>query len=53
MGRYPGVEVKDLGHKCTIEDVCDFVVEYIEADILGFLADRHLVIAGMTSSSEP
>jgi hypothetical protein len=40
------VEVWDLGHKCTIDDVCDFVVKYIEADILGLLADRHLTIAG-------
>lgn len=41
--------VLDLGRKCTIEDVCDFVVEYIESDILGLLADRHLTIAGMSS----
>ena len=43
------MEVKDLGRKCTIDDVCDFVMEYIEADILGFLADRHLIIAGTES----
>ena len=36
----------DLHRPCTIDDVCDFVVQYIESDILGFLADRHLVIAG-------
>ena len=38
--------VLDLERKCTIEDVCDFVVQYIESDILGLLAVRHLVIAG-------
>lgn len=41
------MEVLDLGRKCTIEDVCDFVVEYIESDILGLLSTRHLTIAGM------
>ena len=48
MRRYPPVKILDLGRKCTIEDVCDFVVEYIESDILGLLADRHLTIAGMS-----
>ena len=38
--------VLDLKRTCTIEDVCDFVVQYIESDILGLLADRHLTIAG-------
>jgi RNA-dependent RNA polymerase len=45
------VAVLDLGRKCTIEDVCDFVVQYIESDILGLLADRHLTIAGKGSPS--
>ena len=42
--------VLDLHRPCTIEDVCDFVVQYIESDILGLLANRHLTIAGMESS---
>lgn len=40
------MDVWDLGYKCTIDDVCDFVVKYIKSDILGLLADRHLTIAG-------
>jgi len=44
--RYPDVNVLDLKRRCTIEDVCDFVVKYIDSDILGLLADRHLTIAG-------
>lgn len=44
------MEVWDLERTCTIEDVCDFVVRYIESDILGLLADRHLTIAGTTPS---
>ena len=47
MHRYPDVAVLDLGRTCTIDDVCDFVVKYIESDILGLLADRHLTIAGV------
>ncbi|KDR66410.1 hypothetical protein GALMADRAFT_216998 [Galerina marginata CBS 339.88] len=30
---------------CTIDDVCDFIVEYIQSDILGLLSTRLLVIA--------
>ena len=46
MHRYPDVAVLDLRRRCTIKDVCDFVVQYIKSDILGLLADRHLTIAG-------
>jgi RNA-dependent RNA polymerase len=49
MHSYPPVDVLDLGRKCTIDDVCDFVVQYIESDILGLLSDRHLTIAGAGS----
>ena len=48
--RYPDVDVYDLERRCTIEDVCDFVVKYIESDVLGLLADRHLTIAGKEPS---
>ncbi|TCD70921.1 hypothetical protein EIP91_000827 [Steccherinum ochraceum] len=29
----------------TIDDICDFVVEYINSDVLGLLSDNHLIIA--------
>ncbi|KAF5386830.1 hypothetical protein D9615_001534 [Tricholomella constricta] len=29
----------------TVEDICDFIVEYINSDVLGLLSDRLLVIA--------
>ncbi|KAG6862083.1 hypothetical protein C0995_007213 [Termitomyces sp. Mi166 len=29
----------------TVEDICDFIVEYIKSDVLGLLSDRLLVIA--------
>ncbi|KAG6814591.1 hypothetical protein H0H92_000120 [Tricholoma furcatifolium] len=31
----------------TVEDICDFIVEYIRSDVLGLLSDRLLVIAGI------
>ncbi|KXN89587.1 putative RNA-dependent RNA polymerase 1 [Leucoagaricus sp. SymC.cos] len=31
----------------TVDDICDFVVEYINSDVLGLLSDRLLVLAGM------
>lgn len=40
------MNVWEVDYKCTIYDVCDFVVEYIKSDILGLIADRHLTIAG-------
>ena len=39
--------VLDLKRTCTIDDVCDFVVQYIESDNLGLFSDCHLTIAGM------
>ncbi|KAF7980169.1 hypothetical protein HWV62_39639 [Athelia sp. TMB] len=29
----------------TVDDICDFIVEYINSDVLGLLSDRHLTIA--------
>ncbi|KAF9651464.1 RdRP-domain-containing protein, partial [Thelephora ganbajun] len=46
---YPDVAVLDLKRRCTVEDVCNFVVNYIDSDILGLLADRHLTIADQSA----
>ena len=59
---YASFGTKELDRECNIEDICDFVVEYIHSDVLvsirrpdaghylilfqGLLSDRHLVIAG-------
>ncbi|THG97697.1 hypothetical protein EW026_g4356 [Hermanssonia centrifuga] len=43
---YTPVGTRDLERESRIEDICDFVVEYINSDVLGLLSDRHLVIAG-------
>jgi RNA-dependent RNA polymerase len=45
-GEYPPAGVRSLDRECTVEDVCDFIVEYIQSDVLGLLSVRHLIIAG-------
>ncbi|KAL4268526.1 RNA-dependent RNA polymerase [Pleurotus pulmonarius] len=42
---YQAIEPKTLERDCSIDDVCDFVVEYINSDVLGLISDRHLIIA--------
>ncbi|KAI0094073.1 RdRP-domain-containing protein [Irpex rosettiformis] len=42
---YEGMGTRTLDREATIDDICDFVVEYINSDVLGLLADRHLIIA--------
>ncbi|KAL0581131.1 hypothetical protein V5O48_000920 [Marasmius crinis-equi] len=43
---YPSVKAKELTNRnSNIEDVCDFVVEYIRSDVIGILSSRLLVIA--------
>ncbi|KAI0345277.1 RdRP-domain-containing protein [Trametopsis cervina] len=42
---YTGVGTWELDREATIDDICDFIVEYINSDLLGLLSDRHLVIA--------
>ncbi|KAJ2933930.1 hypothetical protein H1R20_g3155, partial [Candolleomyces eurysporus] len=33
------------GRESTVNDICDFIVEYIRSDVLGLLCDRQLVMA--------
>ncbi|KAG9018986.1 hypothetical protein FRB90_007566 [Tulasnella sp. 427] len=42
---YPPASIKDLGRPCTINDLADWVAEYINTDILGFVADQFLQLA--------
>lgn len=44
---YDSVSARELpdGRTATVDDICNFVVEYINSDVLGLLADRHLTIA--------
>ncbi|RXW18615.1 hypothetical protein EST38_g7238 [Candolleomyces aberdarensis] len=34
----------------TVEDICDFIVEYINSDVLGLLSDRLLIIADQSKN---
>ncbi|EGN95598.1 hypothetical protein SERLA73DRAFT_162413 [Serpula lacrymans var. lacrymans S7.3] len=42
---YPAGSIFTLDRPSTIEDVCDFVVEYIHSDVVGLVSDKHIVIA--------
>ncbi|KAI0367741.1 RdRP-domain-containing protein [Pilatotrama ljubarskyi] len=42
---YVGVEPRKLDRASTIDDICDFFVEYMQSDVVGLVADQHLMIA--------
>ncbi|KAI9449714.1 RdRP-domain-containing protein [Lactarius psammicola] len=45
---YPPGEVWTLNERrgdATVEDICNFIVEFINSDVMGLLADRHIIIA--------
>ncbi|OSX65461.1 hypothetical protein POSPLADRAFT_1134844 [Postia placenta MAD-698-R-SB12] len=42
---YESVGTHTIDHDSTVEDICDFVVQYLDSDLLGLLSDRHLIIA--------
>ncbi|EKM55297.1 uncharacterized protein PHACADRAFT_173398 [Phanerochaete carnosa HHB-10118-sp] len=44
--KYEPVGKRELDRPSRIEDICDFIIEYIDSDVLGLLSDRHLIIAG-------
>ncbi|KAI0373002.1 RdRP-domain-containing protein [Pilatotrama ljubarskyi] len=54
---YTGVGTRSLpdGRESTVDDICDFIVEYINSDLLGLLSDRHLIIADQSKdgTSDP
>ncbi|KAF9453025.1 RdRP-domain-containing protein [Macrolepiota fuliginosa MF-IS2] len=46
---YDATPTKTIEHDCTVDDICDFVVEYINSDVLGLLSDRLLMIADQST----
>ncbi|KAI5995827.1 RNA dependent RNA polymerase-domain-containing protein [Pisolithus orientalis] len=42
---YPSTKPYRLDRPSTIHDVCDFIVEYINSDVVGLVSDKHIVIA--------
>ncbi|ETW86290.1 hypothetical protein HETIRDRAFT_443820 [Heterobasidion irregulare TC 32-1] len=45
---YLSAGTRTIDRDSTVDDICDFVVEYINSDVLAFLATRHLIIAGQS-----
>ncbi|KAF8635589.1 hypothetical protein AX15_000237 [Amanita polypyramis BW_CC] len=43
--KYPKESPYDLERDTRVEDICDFIVQYISSDVLGLLSDRLLTIA--------
>lgn len=43
--KYPQDPPFNLGRDSKVEDICDFIVEYIYSDVLGLLSVRQLIIA--------
>ncbi|TFK54662.1 RdRP-domain-containing protein [Heliocybe sulcata] len=46
---YEAVPPREKEEDSRIEDICDFVVEYIQSDVVGLLSSRHLVIADQSN----
>jgi RNA-dependent RNA polymerase len=38
-----------VDHSCTLEDVANFVVDFINSDILGMIANKHLILSDLSS----
>lgn len=47
---YPPVDKLELNRPSTIDDVADFVVEYINSDVVGLLSTNHLILSDQSSS---
>ncbi|KAG7448123.1 RdRP-domain-containing protein [Guyanagaster necrorhizus] len=45
-GTYVALGEDGEPRECDVNDIADFIVEYINSDVLGLLSDRLLVIAG-------
>ncbi|KAH9850349.1 RdRP-domain-containing protein [Lenzites betulinus] len=43
--KYDAVAPRDIGRPSNVNDICDFFVEYMQSDVMGLVADQHLIIA--------
>ncbi|KAK0484002.1 RNA dependent RNA polymerase-domain-containing protein [Armillaria novae-zelandiae] len=48
-GTYVALDEDGNPKECDVNDIADFIVEYINSDVLGLLSDRLLVIADQSS----
>ncbi|KAH7883307.1 RNA dependent RNA polymerase-domain-containing protein [Phlebopus sp. FC_14] len=49
---YPAQTPFKLDRESTIDDLCDFIVEYINSDVVGLVSDKHIVIAVLIRSQQ-
>ncbi|EIW57530.1 RdRP-domain-containing protein [Trametes versicolor FP-101664 SS1] len=42
---YDAGDPRDIGRPSTIDDICNFLLEYMQSDVMGLVADQHLKIA--------
>ncbi|RPD60068.1 RdRP-domain-containing protein [Lentinus tigrinus ALCF2SS1-7] len=47
---YEGTKPIKLDRDSTIDDICDFYVEYMQSDVMGLVADTHLLIADQSKA---
>ncbi|KAH7883958.1 RdRP-domain-containing protein [Phlebopus sp. FC_14] len=50
-GEYKSLPIKQTLHPCGIEDVVDFIFDYIEADLVGHIAISHLRFSDLKDPS--
>ncbi|KAI9060668.1 RdRP-domain-containing protein [Trametes sanguinea] len=43
--KYEGCKPRRLDRPSTVDDICDFFIEYMQSDVVGLVADLHLRIA--------
>ncbi|KAF9791853.1 RNA dependent RNA polymerase-domain-containing protein [Thelephora terrestris] len=46
---YPDAPKRLLDRKCTMDDVADFVTDYVNSDVLGLISSNWLIIADQSS----
>ncbi|KAI0635910.1 RdRP-domain-containing protein [Trametes polyzona] len=42
---YDAGEPRDIGRESNVDDICDFLLEFMQSDVMGLVADQHLIIA--------
>ncbi|KAL6303669.1 RdRP-domain-containing protein [Sparassis latifolia] len=50
-GAYEGLPIKTTAHECGIADVVDFIFDYIESDLVGYIAISHLRFSDLKDPS--
>ncbi|KAI6013327.1 RNA dependent RNA polymerase-domain-containing protein [Pisolithus microcarpus] len=46
---YASTKPYTLDRPSTVHDVCDFIVEYINSDVVGLVSDKHIIMADQSN----